>query len=54
MPKESLNQPTESGKDEDEQLEIVLQYWLKQKKNMVVEEFDTLRKDLENLKQEGK
>ena len=53
MPKESLNQPTESGKDEDEQLEIVLQYWSKPKKNMVVE-FDTLRKDLENLKQEGK
>ena len=51
MPEESLNSLTKSQKDENEQLEIVLQHW--SKRNNVVEGLADLRKDLESLKQEG-
>ena len=51
MPEESLNSLTKSQKDENEQLEIVLQHW--SKRNNVVEGLAALRKDLESLKQEG-
>ena len=51
MPEESLNRLTKSQKDENEQLEIVLQHWLK--RNNVVEGLAALRKNLESLKQEG-
>lgn len=51
MPEESLNSLTKSQKDENEQLEIVLQHW--SKRNNVAEGLAALRKDLESLKQEG-
>ena len=51
MPEESINQLTKSKKDEDEQLEIVLEHWSKE--NSIVEDLATLRKALESLKREG-
>ena len=51
MPEESIIQLTKSKKDEDEQLEIVLEHW--SKKNSIVEDLATLRKALESLKREG-
>ena len=51
MPEESLNSVTKSQKDENEQLEIVLQHW--SNRNNVVESLAALRKDLESLKQKG-
>ena len=51
MPEESINQLTKSKKDEDEQLEIVLEHWSKE--NSTVEDLATLRKALESLKPEG-
>ena len=51
MPEESTKHLTKSNKDENEQLEIILQHW--SKKNNVVEDLATLRKDLESLKHEG-
>ena len=47
-----MAQITNSWKDENEQLEIVLQPWLK--KNGETKDPDSLRKDLEDLKEEGK
>ena len=51
-PEESMGQVMKSWKDEDEQLEIILQQWMKE--NNVVKDLATLRKDLEGLKQEGR
>ncbi|KAJ7388571.1 hypothetical protein OS493_036938 [Desmophyllum pertusum] len=47
-----MAQITNSWKDENEQLEILLQPWLK--KNGETKDLDSLRKDLEDLKEEGK
>ena len=52
MPEESMGQVMKCWKDEDEQLEIILQHWLKE--NDVVKDHASLRKDLEGLKQEGR
>ena len=49
IPEEVMNQLTECWDDENEQLDIILQYWSK-KKN-VAENLDALRRDLEKLKQ---
>ena len=51
MPEECINRLTRSQKDENEQLEIILQHW--SKTNNVVKDLAALRKDLERLKQEG-
>ena len=51
MSEESIIQLTKSKKEEDEQLEIVLEHW--SKKNSIVEDLATLRKALESLKREG-
>ena len=51
-PEGLMAQITNSWKDENEQLEILLQPWLK--KNGETKELDSLRKDLEDLKEEGK
>ena len=51
MPEECMNRLTKFQKDEDEQLEIILQHWLKT--NNVVTDLASLREDLERLKQEG-
>ena len=51
MPEESTNKVVKCWKDEDEQLELILQHW--SKKNHVVEDLAALRKDLESLQQEG-
>ena len=51
-PEESMGEVMKSWKDEDEQLEIILQQWMKE--NNVVKDIATLRKDLEGLKQEGR
>ena len=51
MPEECMNRLTKFQKDEDEQLEIILQHW--SKTNNVVTDLAALRKDLERLKQEG-
>ena len=50
MPEESMNHLTKYQKDENKQLEKILQHW-SQKKNTV--DLASLRKDLESLKQEG-
>ena len=50
MPEESMNHLTKYQKDENKQLEMILQHW-SQKKNTV--DLASLRKDLESLKQEG-
>ena len=51
MPEECINRLTKSQKDENEQLEIILQHW--SQTNNVVKDLASLRKDLEGLKQEG-
>ena len=51
-PDDSMGQVMKCWKDEDEQLEIVLQNW--RKENDMVKDLATLRKDLEGLKQEGR
>ena len=51
MPEECINRLTKSQKDENEQLEIILQHW--SQTNNVVKDLAALRKDLEGLKQEG-
>ena len=51
-PEESMGQVMKSWKDEDEQLEIILQQWMAE--NDVVKDLATLRKDLEGLNQEGR
>ena len=51
-PEESMGQVMKSWKDEDEQLEIILQQ--RKTENDVVNDLVTLRKDLEGLKQEGR
>ena len=51
MPEECMNRLTKFQKDENEQLEIILQHW--SKTNNVVTDLAALRKDLERLKQEG-
>ena len=50
-PEDSKNNLTSSKKDEDQQLEIILQHW--SNKNNVVEDLFALREALESLKQEG-
>lgn len=50
MPEESMNHLTKYQKDENKQLEMILQHW-SHKKNAV--DLASLRKDLESLKQEG-
>ena len=49
MPEEVMNQLTECWNDESEQLDIILQYWSREKN--VAENLDALRRDLEKLKQ---
>ena len=49
MPGESADEVLKSWKDEDNQLEIILQYWLKDRD--VVKDLVAFRKDLEGLKQ---
>ena len=51
MPEESLDQVKNKWKDDDQQLEVILQHWLKDKN--VVDDHAALRKDLESLKLEG-
>ena len=51
MPEECINRLTKSQKDENEQLEIILQHW--SQTNNVVKDLAALRKDVERLKQEG-
>ena len=51
-PEESMGQVMKSWKDEDEQLEIILQQ--RKTENDMVNDLVTLRKDLEGLKQEGR
>ena len=51
MPKSLTDQVLKSWKNEDQQLELMLQYWLK--KNEVLDDHQALRKDLEDL-QHGK
>ena len=46
-----MGQVMKSWKDEDEQLEIILQQWMAE--NDVVKDLATLRKDIEGLKQGG-
>ena len=48
---ESMGEVLKSWKDEDEQLEIIFQHWMKE--NDVVKDHASLREDLEGLKQEG-
>ena len=50
-PEDSKNNLTSSKKDEDQQLEIILQHW--SNKNNIVEDLSALREALESLKQEG-
>ena len=47
-----MGQVMKSWKDEDEQLEIILQQ--RKTENDMVNDLVTLRKDLEGLKQEGR
>ena len=51
MPKSLIDQVLKSWKNEDQQLELMLQYWLKE--NEVLDDHQALRKDLEDL-QHGK
>ena len=51
MPEEPMSQVTKCWKDEDEQLELILQHWSQRKD--VVEDLSALRKALESLQQEG-
>ena len=51
-PEESMGRFMKSWKDEDEQLKIILQEWMKE--NDVVKYLAALRKDLEGLKQQGR
>ena len=51
MPQELINLVTKSWKEDDDQLGMILQHWLKE--NDVVEGIATLRKDLEKFKPEG-
>lgn len=50
-PDELVNQITKSLKDEDENLDMILQHWLKE--NDVVEDLSVLRKHLEDLQEKG-
>lgn len=51
MPEETLDQVKEKWNDEDQQLDVILQHWFRDKD--VVEDLVDLRKDLERLKLEG-
>lgn len=51
MPKSLIDQVLKSWKNDDQQLELMLQYWLKE--NEVLDDHQALRKDLEDL-QHGK
>lgn len=47
MPKREADQVLKCWKNEDQQLELMLQYWMK--KNEVLDNHQALRKDLEGL-----
>lgn len=51
IPEESTSQVVECWKDEDSQLKILLEPWLKE--NGLTEDLATLRKGLEDLKEQG-
>ena len=51
MPEETLDQVKGKWNDEDQQLDVILQHWFRDKD--VVEDLVDLRKDLERLKLEG-
>ena len=51
MPEETLDQVKEKWNDEDQQLDVILQHWLRDKD--VIQDLAALRKDLEILKLEG-
>ena len=50
-PEELMNQITKSLKDEDGNLEMILQHWLKE--NDVIEDLAIFRKHLEDLHEKG-
>ena len=50
MPEKSMNEVANCWKDEDEQIELILQHW----SNDVEEDLAALRKDLERLQQKRK
>ena len=47
MPKRLVDQVLRSWKNEDQQLELMLQYWMNE--NEVLDDHQALRKDLEGL-----
>ena len=51
MPEDSKNDLTSSQRDEDEQLNFILEHW--SNKNNAVDDLSALREALESLKQEG-
>ena len=48
LPKESINEIVKTHKDEDEDLERILQYW--SKRNDLIDDLAVLRKSLGSLK----
>ena len=52
IPEESINQIAKSQNDEDEDLEMILEDWSKERD--FVDNLAVLRKSLESLKQKGK
>ena len=52
LPEESINEIVKTHKDEDEDLERILQHWSKRKD--LIDDLAVLRKSLGSLKQKGK